>query len=74
MLSGSAGGPSYYTEVFTLRDGKVVESFNAMEIYGEFDQCNLNGKSISAEQGKAYLEAIPEVRDSYIFWHEINGQ
>ena len=74
MLSGSAGGPSYYTEVFTLRDGKVVESFNAMEIYGEIDQCNLNGKSISAEQGKAYLEAIPEVRDSYIFWHEINGQ
>lgn len=71
MLSGSAGGPTYYTEVFTLRDGKVVETFNAMEIYGEIDQCSLNGNSIGAEQGKAYLEAIPEVKEPDITWHEI---
>ena len=72
MLSGPAGGPSYYYEVFTLRDGKVVERFNALEIYGEIDECSLNGKSISTAEGKAYMNAIPEAEEPFIFWQEIN--
>lgn len=72
MLSGAAGGPSYYTEVFKLQGGKVVEAFTVMEIYGEIDQCSLNGNSIGAEQGKAYLEAIAEAIEANITWHTIN--
>jgi hypothetical protein len=74
ILSGPAGGPSYYIEVFKLQGGKVVERFNALEIYGEIDECSLNGKTISAEEGKAYLEAIPEPREPFIFWEEINNK
>ena len=72
MLSGPAGGPSYYYEVYTLRDGKVVERFNALEVYGEIDGCSLNGKDISAQEGKAYMDAIPEAEEPFIFWQEIN--
>ena len=72
MLSGPAGGPSYYYEIYKLSDGKVVEKFTALEVYGEIDGCSLNGKDIKAEQGKAYLEAIPEAEEPFIFWHEIN--
>ena len=71
MLSGSAGGPSYYTEIFKFKGGKVVEKFNAMEIYGEIDECSLNGKTISKEQGKAYMNAVPDATEPYIFWQEI---
>lgn len=71
MVSGSAGGPAYYTEVFKLKNGKVIEKFTAMEVYGELDECTLNGKTISAEKGKAYLAGIPETTDNYIFWQDI---
>lgn len=73
-LSGPSGGPSYYTEIHTLRGGKVVERFTAIEVYGEIDECYLNGKQISKEQGKAYMEAIPEEREPYVFWEDINPQ
>ena len=74
IVSGPAGGPAYYTEVFKLQGGKVVEKFNALEVYGEIDECQLNGKSISAEEGKAYLEAIPEATEPFIFWEEISDK
>ena len=73
MLSGPSGGPSYYYEIYTLSGGKVVEAFNALEVYGELDSCCLNGKEISVEDGKAYMKAIPEVYEPFIFWNEINS-
>ena len=74
MLSGPAGGPSYYYEVYKLQNGKVIEKFNALEVYGEIDSCALNGKEISKEQGKAYLEAIPDAIEPFIFWTEIDNK
>ena len=74
MLSGSAGGPSYYTEIYKFKNGKVVEAFNALEVYGEIDSCALNGKEISPEQGKAYMEAVPEATEPFIFWTDINDE
>ena len=73
VLSGPAGGPSYYYEIYTLRDGQVVERFNVLTVYGEIDGCSLNGKEISAEEGKAYLNAIPDATEHYIDWHEIDN-
>ena len=74
VISGPAGGPSYYTEIYKFKNGKVVEAFNALEVYGEIDSCALNGKEISAEQGKAYMEAVPEATEPFIFWTDINDE
>ena len=71
VISGPSGGPSYYTEIFKFRGGKLIESFNALEVYGEIDGGSLNGKEIGVEQGKAYMEAVPEAREPFIFWNEI---
>lgn len=74
VLSGPAGGPSYYYEIYTLRDGQVVERFNALTVYGEIEGASLNGEDISAEKAKAYLDAIPEATENnYFFWHEIGS-
>ena len=74
VISGPAGGPSYYTEIFKFKDGKLIESFNGLEVYGELDGCALNGKEISVEQGKAYMKAVPEAQERFIFWNEINDK
>ena len=74
MLSGPAGGPSYYYEVYNLKDGKLAEKFTTLEVYGEIEECALNGKTFSAEQGKAYLMAIPDSYEPFIFWHEISDK
>ena len=71
VLSGPAGGPSYYYEIYMLRDGQVVDTFTALEIYGEMDGCSLNGKDIDVEKGKAYMESIPDAIEIHIDWHAI---
>ena len=72
VISGPAGGPSYYTEIFKFKGGKLVESFNALEVYGELDGGSLNGKNIGEEQAKAYMKAVPAAIEPYIFWTEID--
>ena len=74
VISGPAGGPSYYTEIFKFRNGTVIERFNGLEVYGELDGCALNGKEISVEQGKAYMQAVPEAKEPFISWTEINNK
>lgn len=74
VISGPAGGPSYYTEIFKFQGGKLVESFNALEVYGEIEGCAINGKEISPEQGKAYMKAVPDAIEPFIFWTDISGQ
>lgn len=71
VISGPAGGPSYYTEIFKFKNGKLVESFNVLQVYGEHDGGVLNGKEISTEQAKAYMKDVPDAIEPYIFWHEI---
>ena len=74
VISGPAGGPSYYTEIFKFSNGKVIERFNGLEVYGELDGCALNGKEISVEQGKAYMQAVPEAEEPFIYWNEISDK
>ena len=57
---GPAGGPSYYTEVISLKDSRVGDRFTLLEVYGDVDGASLNGEEISAEQARAYVEALPE--------------
>lgn len=74
VISGPAGGPSYYTEIYKMKNGRVAEAFNCLEVYGEIEGCALNGEEISAEQGKAYMNAVPEEREPFLFWTEINDE
>ena len=74
VISGPAGGPSYYTEIFKFKGGKLIESFNCLEVYGELDGGALNGKEINTEQAKAYMKAVSETYEPFIYWHEINNE
>ena len=57
---GSAGGPSYYTEIVTLKNSRVVDRFNQLEVYGELENATLNGKEVGEEQAGAFMKALPE--------------
>ena len=74
VISGPAGGPSYYTEIFKFKGGKLIESFNCLEVYGELDGGALNGKEINTEQAKAYMKAVSETYEPFIYWNEINNE
>lgn len=70
-ISGSAGGPSVYTQVFELKNSQVLHRFTALEIYGEIDECSFDGKPMDKAEGKRYMESLPEVNDVTIWWREI---
>lgn len=57
---GPAGGPSYYTEVITVKDSRVAERFTLLEVYGEVEGASLNGEEIEADKAKAYTASLPE--------------
>ena len=71
LLSGSAGGPSTYSEVFAFKNGKQIEHFNALFVYGEIDGCELNGRELSKEAGQAYYDNLPESKTFDVYFHDI---
>ena len=60
---GPAGGPSYYTEIVTVKDSRVVEQFNQLQVYEDIDGAALNGKEIGQDEARAYMEALPESKE-----------
>lgn len=60
---GSAGGPSYYTEIVAVKDSRVVERFNQLQVYEDIEEASLNGESIGQDAARAYMEALPESAD-----------
>lgn len=72
-ISGSAGGPSYYTQVIELKNSQVLHRFTALEIYGEIDECSFDGKPMDKAEGKRYMESLPEVDNIAIWWREIQN-
>ena len=60
--SGSAGGPSYYTEIVTLQGSRVVERFNQLQVYEDVE-ASLNGKDLGADEAEAYMKALPEGKE-----------
>lgn len=72
VIGGSAGGPSYYTQVFEIKNSQVVRNYKALEIYGEIDECSFDNKNATKEEGAAYVKSLPEVRDPYIYFMSIN--
>lgn len=60
---GPAGGPSYYTEIVTVKDSRVVERYNQLQVYDDIDGASLNEKEISADEARAYTKALPESKE-----------
>lgn len=61
-IAGPAGGPSYFTEVYTLQGSRVVERFNQLQVYDSIDEAWAGDKQLTEAEAKAYMEALPESR------------
>ena len=70
-FAGSAGGPSWQQEIHAFKNGKQIEQFNVLEVEGEIDECSLNGKTISKEEGRAYLNKIPQGQEITAYFRDI---
>jgi hypothetical protein len=68
-FAGSAGGPSWYTEIIGYKGGKQVEKFNMLEVEGEIDECQLNGKTMSEEDARAYVEKFADAKPLNEYWN-----
>ncbi len=73
-LSGSAGGPSQYAEIYAFKDGKRKEYFTALFVAGEIDGCGLNDRDISVEAGKAYLAKLPKFEEMPAYFKNIEEE
>ena len=70
-IAGSAGGPATFTQIFEIRRSQPAHRFTALEVYGEIDEATFDGKPFDKERAKSYLQALPQSRDPYIYWADI---
>lgn len=73
-FSGSAGGPSWQQEIHAFKNGKRIEKFNVLEVEGEINECSLNGKDLSKEEGRAYLDKIPQGEQITAYFNDIESK
>lgn len=73
-FAGSAGGPSWQQEIHAFKNGKRIEKFNVLEVEGEIDGCSLNGKDLSKEEGRAYLDKIPQGKQITAYFRDIESK
>ena len=70
-ISGSAGGPSQFIEIYAFKNGKRIETFTALLVAGEVSECSLNGKEIGEDAGQAYLAKLPSFGDLNSYFKDI---
>lgn len=70
-ISGSAGGPAVFSQIFELKQSQVVHRMTALEVYGELDECTFDGKPFAKDKAAAYIQSLPVPRDPYLYWAEI---
>lgn len=70
-LAGPAGGPSWQQEIHAFQNGKCIWKLNVFEVEGELSGCYLNDREISIDEGRAYLEAVPEGKEIYAWFKDI---
>ena len=73
-FSGSPGGPAMQHIIYAFQNGKQLWKLFVLEIYGDVDECSLNGKVISKEEGKAYLDKIPEGKEINAWFRDIESK
>ena len=71
VIAGSAGGPSVFTNYYEIRKSKLVSHLNVLYVYGEIEECALNGKDISHEAAKKRIDAMPKDDEVAIYWRDI---
>jgi hypothetical protein len=71
MISGAAGGPSWYSAIYELKNSRVVHTLTVLEVYGEIEECAMDGKDISKEKCRAYMKALPASKEPYLYWNDI---
>ena len=70
-FGGSPGGPSYQHIIYAYKNGKQLWKLFVLEVYGEINECALNGKTISVEEGKEYMDKIPEGQEITAYFRDI---
>ena len=65
------GGPAMQHIIYAFQNGRQLWKLFALEVYGELDECTLNGKEISKEQGRAYLDKVPEGKEISAWFRDI---
>ena len=70
-ISGSAGGPAVFSQIYEIRKSQLAHRMTALEVYGELDECTFDGKPFAKDRARAYLDALPASRDPYLYWAEI---
>jgi hypothetical protein len=71
QISGSAGGPAVFSQIYEIRKSQLTHRFTALEVYGELDECTFDGKPFAKDRAQAYLQSLPKSRDPYLYWAEI---
>ena len=72
-LSSPEDGMTVRTRVIGLKDGEQIEEFTALKVNGIYTECQMNGKSISPAEGKAYIDKLPEREDITAYFSNIEG-
>ena len=70
-FAGSAGGPSWQQEIYAFKNSKLLWKLNVLEVEGEIEECALNGKAISKEEGRTYLDKIPQSQEINAYFRDI---
>ncbi len=58
-------------EIHAFKGGKRIWKQNVIEVSGEVNSASLNDKEISVEEGKAYLDKVPEGQQINVYFKEI---
>ena len=56
-----------------FKGGKLLWTLFVLEIEGEISECMLNEKTISKEEGKAYLDKVPEGKKITAYFRDIEN-
>ena len=70
-ISGSAGGPAVFSQIYELKKSQVIHRMTALEVYGELDECTFDGKPFAKDKAADYIKSLPVPRDPYLYWAEI---
>ena len=73
-LAGPAGGPSWQQEIHAFQNGKRIWTLNVLEVEGELSGCSLDGQDISVDEGRAYLESVPDGSEIYAWFKDIDSK
>lgn len=71
---GPAGGPTWATEIYGYKNGKLMENFTMLEVEGEIDECSLNGKTLTADEGRAYVNKFSDAQPLNQYWKDTDEQ